>query len=205
MPPSKNKNVQTVKPVPTLNQLANLNILVGDKETEKVPYTSCRPTVITACAQYFGVNISPETVIRTAIQNGSYLPDDHANVFTSPMNLTKIAKNTLNPHGIQPWDGHFSQDMEKQAGSFLHRQIAGGNLVVVDVTISLAKDGDTAAHFVIVTALNVEGTITVMDPYNEGLGGAVRTVFWADFYWSWFNNSDGDVGGHGYFLVLGNN
>jgi len=83
----------------------------------------------------------------------------------------------------------------------LRELLAGGLPVIVDVTVSIARNGSRAAHFVVVTGLDADGTVYVNDPYGEGLGGQHRAVAWEDFYWAWQNNGDGHVGGHGWWLV----
>ena len=54
----------------------------------------------------------------------------------------------------------------------------------------------------VVTGIRTDNTVTINDPYGESQGGQVRMVSWEGFYWSWQNNSDGSVGGHGWWMVV---
>jgi uncharacterized protein YvpB len=176
--------------VPLYSQLDNVG----------AEWTSCGPTSLAMALNYLGEDITPQAVVDYATthtgQDGEqlYKPHDPAKVFTSPQHLYEIAQHYGNP--VQGWatDGESGQ-------AKLRELLADGLPVIVDVTVSIAENGSTAAHFVVVTGIDADGTVYVNDPYGEGLGGQRRVVPWEDFYWAWQNNGDGHVGGHGWWMV----
>ncbi len=176
--------------VPLYSQLDNVG----------AEWTSCGPTSLAMALNYHGEGTTPRAVVDYATshtgQDGEqlYKPRDPAKVFTSPQHLYEIAGHYGDP--VQGW----VTDSES-AQAKLRKLLADGLPVVVDVTVSLRRDGSTAAHFVVVTGIDAEDTVYVNDPYGEGLGGQRRAVAWEDFYWAWQNNGDGHVGGHGWWMV----
>jgi hypothetical protein len=149
---------------------------------------------------YRGAGTTPQEVINYATthtgQDGEqlYKPHDPAKVFTSPQHLYEIAQ-----HYGDPAQGWASESEGAQAK--LRELLASDLPVIVDATVSLARGGSTAAHFVVVTGIDAGDTVYVNDPYGEGLGGQRRAVAWEDFYWAWLHNGDGHVGGHGWWMV----
>jgi uncharacterized protein YvpB len=176
--------------VPLYSQLDNVG----------VEWTSCGPTSLAMALNYRGAGTTPRAVVYYATthngQDGKrlYLPHDPAKVFTSPQHLYEIAQHYGDP--VQGW----ATDSES-AQATLREFLADGLPVIVDVTVPIARNGSTAAHFVIVTGIDADSTVYVNDPYGEGRGGQRRTVAWEDFFWAWQNNGDGHVGGHGWWMV----
>ena len=176
--------------VPLYSQLDNVG-------TE---WTSCGPTSLAMTLNYHRAGPSPQAIVDYATshtgQDGEplYKPHDPAKVFTSPQHLYEIAQHYGEP--VQGWatDGENAQIK-------LRELLADDRPVIVDVTVAIAKNGSTAAHYVVVTGIDAHGTVLVNDPYGEGLGGQRRAVAWEDFYWAWQNNGDGHVGGHGWWMV----
>ena len=177
--------------VPLYSQLDNVG----------AEWTSCGPTSLAMTLNYLGQETTPQVVVDYATTHTGtdgellYKPRDPAKVFTSPQHLYEIAG-----HYGEPTQGWVTSREEAQAA--LRALLNGGLPVIVDVTVSLAKGGSTAAHFVVVTGIDAEGTVYVNDPYGGGLGGQRRAVAWEDFYWAWLNNGDGHVGGHGWWMVV---
>ena len=176
--------------VPLYSQLDNVG----------AEWTSCGPTSLAMALNYRGAATTPRAVVDYATthngQDGKplYLPHDPAKVFTSPQHLYEIAAHYGDP--VQGWATDTAGAQAK-----LRELLAGDLPVIVDVTVSLARDRSIAAHFVVVTGIAADNTVYVNDPYGEGLGGQRRAVAWEDFYWAWQNNGDGHVGGHGWWMV----
>lgn len=176
--------------VPLYSQLDNVG-------TE---WTSCGPTSLAMALNYRGLGTTPQAVVDYATthtgQDGEqlYKPHDPAKVFTSPQHLYEIAAHYGDP--AQGWATEGDSAQTK-----LRELLAGDQPVIVDVTISIARGGSTAAHFVVVTGIDASGTVYVNDPYGEESGGLRRAVAWEDFHWAWQNNGDGHVGGHGWWMV----
>jgi hypothetical protein len=124
-----------------------------------------------------------------------YKPQDPARVFTSPQHLYEIGEHYGD--SLEGW----ATD-EKSAQAKLRELLTRDLPVIVDVTVSISRNGSTAAHFVLVTGVDADNTVYVNDPYGQGQGGHRREVSWEDFYWAWQNNSDGKVGGHGWWMVV---
>jgi uncharacterized protein YvpB len=176
--------------VPLYSQLDNVG-------TE---WTSCGPTSLAMALSYHGAGTMPQAVVdygttHTGLDGEQlYKPHDPAKVFTSPQHLYEIAAHYGDP--VQGW----ATDSES-AQTILRELLADDLPVIVDVTVSLARGGSTAAHFVVVTGIAADSTVYVNDPYGGGLGGQRRAVAWEDFYWAWQYNDDGYVGGHGWWMV----
>jgi hypothetical protein len=149
---------------------------------------------------YHGEGTTPQAVVGYATthtgQDGEqlYKPRDPAKVFTSPQHLYEIAAHYGDP--VQGWATDSASAQMK-----LRELLAGDLPVIVDVTVSIARDASIAAHFVVVTGIDADNTVYLNDPYGQGLGGQRRVVAWEDFYWAWQNNGDGHVGGHGWWMV----
>jgi len=176
--------------VPLYSQLDNVG----------VEWTSCGPTSLAMALNYDVDGPSTQVIVDYAIghvgQDGEqlYKPHDPAKVFTSPQHLYEIAQHYGNP--VQGWVTDDEDALQQ-----LRVLLAEGLPVVVDVTVALAQNGSTAAHFVTVTGIDFNDTVYVNDPYGQGWGGQRRAVAWEDFYWAWQNNGDGYVGGHGWWMV----
>jgi uncharacterized protein YvpB len=177
--------------VPLYSQLDNVG-------TE---WTSCGPTSLAMALNYLGSGPTPQEVIAYAVGNRGqdnrllYEPRDPDRIYTSPQHLYEIAE-----HYGRPQVGWVTDEIEAQEKL---REFVNEDLpVIVDVTVSLSQNGSTAAHFVLVTGIDRDNTVYVHDPYGEGQGGRVRAVSWEDFYWAWQNNSDGSVGGYGWWMVV---
>lgn len=185
----KERSVQ--RPVPLYSQLDNVG-------TE---WTSCGPTSLAMALNYLERGPTAQEIIEYAVshsgQDGAplYEPHDPDRIFTSPHHLYEMAAFYGRP----------------QAGWIADERGAEGKLrvllnqdlpVIVDVTVSLSRSGSTSAHFVLVTGIGTDNTVTIHDPYVEGQGAQVRTVSWDEFYWAWQNNSDGNIGGHGWWMVV---
>ena len=179
--------------VPLYSQLDNVG-------TE---WTSCGPTALAMALNYLGSGPTPQDVVKYAVGNRGqdrtllYNPQDPARIYTSPQHLYEIAGN----YG-RPQSGWVTN--EKEAQEKLRELLNEDLPVIVDVTVPLSQNGSTAAHFVVVTGIGMDNTVYVHDPYGQGQGGQERSVSWEDFYWSWQNNSDGHVGGHGWWMVVPN-
>jgi uncharacterized protein YvpB len=177
--------------VPLYSQLDNVG-------TE---WTSCGPTTLAMALNYSAIGPSPQEIINYAVnqtgQDGTplYIPRDPEQVYTSPQHLYEMAEQYGRPQAGWVAD-------EKEAADKLRALLNDDLPVIVDVTVSLSRYGTTAAHFVLVTGIDEDNTVTVHDPYGAGRGAQVRTVSWEDFYWAWQNNSDGRVGGHGWWMVV---
>jgi uncharacterized protein YvpB len=177
--------------VPLYSQLDNLG-------TE---WTSCGPTTLAMALNYSSSGPTPQEIIKYAIsQRGRdgtplYKPQDPEQVYTSPQHLYEMAEQYGRPQAGWITD-------EKEAVEKLRALLNQDLPVIVDVTVSLTRNGSTAAHFVLVTGIGMDNTVTVHDPYGRGQGAKVRAVSWEDFYWAWQNNSDGAVGGHGWWMVV---
>jgi uncharacterized protein YvpB len=176
--------------VPLYSQLDNLG----------VEWTSCGPTSLAMALNYRGEGTTPQAVVEYATSHTGrdgeqlYKPRDPAKVFTSPQHLYEIAGHYGDP--VQGWA------TDRESGQAKLRELLSDDLpVIVDVTVSISKNGSAAAHFVVVTGIDANGTVYVNDPYGEGLGGQHRALAWEDFYWAWQNNGDGHVGGHGWWMV----
>ena len=176
--------------VPLYSQLDNVG----------AEWTSCGPTSLAMALNYHGEGTTPQAVVDYATthtgQDGEqlYKPRDPAKIFTSPQHLYEIAEHYGEP--VQGW----VTDSEN-AQMKLRELLADDLPVIVDVTVSIAKNGSTAAHFVVVTGIDADDTVYVNDPYGEGRGGQLRAKAWEDFHWAWQNNGDGHVGGHGWWMV----
>jgi uncharacterized protein YvpB len=174
--------------------------LYSQLDNAGVEWTSCGPTSLAMALNYRREGPTPGAVVDYATthtgQDGEqlYKPHDPAKVFTSPQHLYEIAQHYGDP--VQGWAAE-----SESAQAKLRELLANDLPVIVDVTVSIARGGSTAAHFVVVTGLDADGTVYVNDPYGEGLGGQRRAVPWEDFYWAWQNNGDGHVGGHGWWMV----
>jgi uncharacterized protein YvpB len=175
--------------------------LYSQLENVRAKWTSCGPTSLAMALDYHGQGPSPQEVIAYATshvgQDGEplYKPHDPAKVFTSPQHLYEIAQHYGEP--VQGWATDNTSAQTK-----LRELLTDDLPVIVDVTVALAKNGPTAAHFVTVTGIDADSTVYVNDPYGEGRGGQRRAVAWEDFYWAWQNNGDGHLGGHGWWMVL---
>jgi uncharacterized protein YvpB len=174
--------------------------LYSQLDNAAVEWTSCGPTSLAMVLNYYLDGPSPQAIIEYATshvgQDGEllYKPHDPDKVFTSPRHLYEIAQHYANP--AQGWVLD-----DEGARQQLRALLADGLPVVVDVTVALAKNGSTAAHFVAVTGIDADNTVYVNDPYGQGWGGQRRAVAWEDFYWAWQNNGDGHIGGHGWWMV----
>jgi hypothetical protein len=124
-----------------------------------------------------------------------YIPRDPARVYTSPQHLYEIG---LRYGSVE--QGWVVDELGAQAT--LRSLLQADRPVIVDVTVSISRGGSTAAHFVLVTGIDGDGTVHVHDPYSSGFGARRRAVPWGDFYWSWQHNSDGAVGGHGWWMAV---
>ena len=177
-------------PVPLYSQLDNLG----------AEWTSCGPTSLAMVLNYRRAGPTPQGVVDYATshtgQDGEplYKPHDPAKVFTSPQHLYEIAGHYGDP--VQGWA------TDKESARRQLRELLGDDLpVIVDVTVSISKNGSTAAHFVVVTGIDAGDTVYLNDPYGGGVGGQRRAVAWEDFYWAWQNNGGGHIGGHGWWMV----
>ena len=166
-------------------------------------WTSCGPTALAMALNYLADGPTPQEIIQYAVGNsgtdGIQLYDllDPDCIYTSPQHLYEIADYYGNSQ--TGWVTSEDEAQEKL------RELLSADLpVIVDVTVSLSEYGSNAAHFVVVTGIGTDNTVYINDPYGEGQGGQVRSVSWDDFYWSWQNNSDGSVGGHGWWMVVQN-
>ena len=164
-------------------------------------WTSCGPTALAMVLNYLESGPTPSEIIEYAVSNVGtddtllYEPQDTDGIYTSPQHLYEIASY----YGLAQAGWVTSED---EAQETLRELLSQGLPVIVDATVSLSQYGTNAAHFVVATELGTDNTVVLYDPYGEGWGGQVRTVSWEDFYWSWQNNSDGDVDGHGWWMVV---
>jgi hypothetical protein len=143
---------------------------------------------------------TPQAVVRYAMshlgkdEKPLCLPRDPQRVFTPPVNLYEIAL-----YYGHPQMGWVTDEEEAQARL---RELLSRDLpVIVDVTVAMRRNESNAAHFVVVTGIGADNSVYVNDPYGRGTGGKRLSVTWEDFYWAWQHNSDGPVGGRGWWMV----
>ena len=164
---------------------------------EQPTLDSCGEASATMSLNYIGIDVDAIEVVNYATENGLYTPG--IDPYTSPDAMEKILS-----HYTNVYRGH-AKNNEREDSALLRALLDLDIPVIVDVTVTVRKKGRTAAHFVVVTALDVDNTITFNDPYSDGLGqrgAATRQKSWDDFSWAWFNNSDGQYGGHGWFAGI---
>jgi hypothetical protein len=143
--------------------------------------------------------------VDLAVRREYYEPDTPP--YTSPGNLYRTAR-----HYGAPWQGWAPLNNDTQAQELLRTLLSLDLPVVVDVTTTIGITGigtqdkhteeELYAHFVVVTGIDTNGTVTINDPYGGGEGAENLTVSWPDFYWAWSNNDDGIYGGHGWWMVV---
>jgi len=162
---------------------------------------ACGPTSLAMVLDYNSENpIGAQAVINYAIEERLYDPTGGAYdpAYTSPDHLYQLAQHYGTPRrGWVRLDD--SQDAQEKLRALLRLDLPA----IVDVTVYIApKSGIIAAHYVVVTGIDADGTVYVNDPYGDGNGAVRRKVPWEDFYWAWRSNDDEPYGGHGWWMVL---
>ena len=120
--------------VPLYSQLDNVG----------AEWTSCGPTSLAMVLNYHAAGTTPRAVIDYATSHTGrdgeqlYKPRDPVKVFTSPQYLYEIAQHYGDP--VQGW----ATDRES-AQTKLRELLAGDLPVIVDVTVSISRNGSTSS------------------------------------------------------------
>ncbi len=156
---------------PILNQL--------DNGTGMMPYTSCGPTSLAMGIAYaYGQTLDPEDIANYAIQQGWYTPNQEP--YISPADLLKLMQYLATKYGFPlPVSGSVSSGT---VSAVLKSLLEDYGVVIVDVTtrfstLNEGKETDPVAHFVLVTALNVNNTVIFNDPLGEDVNGVYGQRF----------------------------
>jgi uncharacterized protein YvpB len=125
------------------------------------------------------------------------LKQNNKGTYTSPTNLSKIMGYYAGAENVITGN---VQDKE-EARTVITMQLELDRPVLVDVTVSFIPGFQEPAHYVIVTGFDGE-YVEFNDPYTNNEGASRDKKPWKDFYNSWMKNSDFDVGGSGWWLVV---
>ena len=188
----------------------------------QIQITSCGPTSAAMLVDYWrselGLSsLGAQFVVKHALNNHLYLPDDQEQIYTRPANMVSIVQDLLDTdimsERLMVVSGQTSST-PSAAKAVLLDLLSQGYPVIVDVTVSTLQGEANNAHFVVVTGMDSAGKVYFHDPYSRGdfnedgiiewdeTGGAKRAVSWENFYWAWTHNSDADVGGIGWWMTL---
>ncbi|MGE5248649.1 MAG: hypothetical protein ACM3QS_00410 [Bacteroidota bacterium] len=160
-------------------------------------YSSCGEAAI-AMAYSYSHPASPleeDTVINYASRQAYFT--EHRPPYTTPTNMVSIGRHFA--RGVRSG----SATVPGQGWAVLVTHLRVGDPVIIDVRARL-YDGDSPAHFIIVTGVWFEPTRgSAMINYNDPLTGTRESArWWGDegIWKAWHDN--GDPGGSGWWMAI---